>query len=213
MSSPGFESGRLFVIEVLSACLEFISLLLLSGTSTVCNLAKSTLVLTISQNLLSAKMLLLESPHALLILLLLASHFSLFDLHLALIHNLLALVSVHSLKVVRLDAMRCQHRLLRCGVLSHEIVVVSVVHIRGCLQLLILGLSSISVALLLCELHVSILDRLLHINSMLSVLVLCIGQQLMEVKLLFIMDILSVLSLLLIELLLSDLLLDPVLLL
>ena len=48
---------------------------------------------------------------------------------------------------------------------------------------------------------------------MLSVLVLCISQQLMEVKLLFIMDILSVLSLLLEELLLSDLLIDPVLLL
>ena len=48
---------------------------------------------------------------------------------------------------------------------------------------------------------------------MLSVLVLCIGQQLMEVKLLFIMDILSVLGLLLEKLLLSDLLLDPVLLL
>ena len=158
MSSPGLESGSLFVIEVLSARLEFISLLLLSGTSTVRNFAKSALVLTIGQNLLSAKMLLLESPHALLILLLLASHFSLFDLHLALVHDLLALVCVHSLKVVGLDAMRCQHGLLRCGVLRHEVVVVGVVHIGGCLQLLVRGLGSISVALLLSELHVSILD-------------------------------------------------------
>ena len=180
------------------------------STSTIGNVAQLALVLAVGQNLLPPQVLLLHRPHALLVRLLLAKHLGLLDLHLTLIHDLLSLSSIHSLKVVWLDTVRCQHGLLSGGVLRHEVVIVGVVHVCRCLQLLIVALRDVSIALLLRKLHVSILDRLLHVGAMLSMLVLGLGEKLMEVKLLFIMNVLSVLGLLPVEIPLLDLLLNPV---
>ena len=170
-------------------------------------------MLTVGQYLLSTEVLLLHGPHLLLILLLLFRHLSLLHLQCALIHDLLSLASVHALEMVGLDAVRRQHGLLCCGVLSHEVVGVGVSNISGRLKLLVRGLRSISIALFLGELHVSILDRLLHGNSLLSMLILGISQQRIEVELLLIVHGLGVFLLLLEELLLADLLVNPVLLL
>ena len=170
-------------------------------------------MLTVGQYLLSTEVLLLHRPHALLILLLLFSHLSLLHLHCALIHDLLSLASVHTLEVVRLDTVWCKHGLLCLRVLSHEVMGVCVSNISCRLKLLVFGLRSISVALLLSELHVRILDGLLHSNSLLSMLVLSICQQSIEVELLLIVHSLGVFLLLLEELLLADLLVNPVLLL
>ena len=170
-------------------------------------------MLTVGQYLLSTEVLLLHGPHLLLILLLLFRHFSLLHLHCALIHDLLSLASVHALEMVGLDAVRRQHGLLCCGVLSHEVVGVGVSNISGSLKLLVSSLRSISIALLLGKLHVRILDGLFHSDSLLSMLVLSIGQQRVEMELLLIVHSLGVFLLLLEELLLADLLVNPVLLL
>ena len=118
-----------------------------------------------------------------------------------------------TLEVVGLDAVGGEHRLLRGGVLSHEVMVVSMINISSSLELLVCALRNITIPLLLRELHVSVLNRLLHVNAMLRVLVLRVSQELVEVQLLLVVHVLRESRLLRKELSLSDLLVDPVLLL
>ena len=156
--SARLESGRLLIVQVFCPCLELITLLLLSRAHACRDLTELALVLAISKDLLPAHVLLLLGPHTLSILLLLLGHLCLSHLHLTLVHDGSFLTFVHALEVVRLDSVGGEHRCLSCRVLSHEIMVVSVVHIGGGLQLLVVALGKVSIALLLCELHVSILD-------------------------------------------------------
>ena len=92
-------------------------------------------------------------------------------------------------------------------------MIVGVVNISGRLKLLIGALSDITVTFLLRKLHISIFTCLLHINTMLSVLVLCISKKFVEMKLLLVMDSLRVFCLLSEEFSFSNLLVDPILLL
>ena len=167
----------------------------------------------VSEHLLAAEVLLLHGPHALLIEELLLGHLGLTHLHLALVHDVSLLLGIHTLEVVGLDAVGGEHRLLRGGVLSHEVMVVSMINISSSLELLVCALRNITIPLLLRELHVSVLNRLLHVNAMLRVLVLRVSQELVEVQLLLVVHVLRESRLLRKELSLSDLLVDPVLLL
>ena len=107
--SSGLECGWLLVVEVGHARLELIPLLFLGGASASSHLSQLALVLAIGQNLLATQVLLLERPHALLVLLLLASHLGFLDLKLALVEDGLLLLLVHSLEVVGLDTVWRQH--------------------------------------------------------------------------------------------------------
>ena len=170
-------------------------------------------MLAVSKDLLSAKVLLLHGPLALLILLLLFHHVSLSQLHVPLIHHLVGLLSIEALKVVWDDTVSGEHALSGGWVLSHEVVVVGEVDISGSLQLLVVALCVVSVALLLGKLHVGILDRLLHSDALGGVLVLCILEHVVEVLGLGVVGSLSEFGLILEHLFLTDLLVDPVLLL
>ena len=92
---------------IFNASFEFVSLLFLSGSSTIGNISELAFVLTIGEDLLAAQVLLLLSEQTFGICLLFTRHLSLTHLHLAFIHNSLLLLSVHALEVVGLDAMRC----------------------------------------------------------------------------------------------------------
>ena len=107
--SSRLKGRRLLVVEVLRAGLELVSLLFLCRASAVSNLTQTALVGAVSENLLAAKVLLLHGPHTLLVLLLLAGHLSFSHLHLALIHDIGPLFSVHTLEMVGFDTMRCKH--------------------------------------------------------------------------------------------------------
>ena len=89
-------------------------------------------------------------------------------------------------------------------------MIVSTGHISRGLELLVSGLGAISVALLLSELHVGILDGLFHGNTRGSVLVLGVFEQLSEVLLLFVVHGVSELGLIFEHLFLADLLVNPV---
>ena len=108
-TSSRLKSRRLLVVEVLCAGLELVSLLFLCRASAESNLTQAALMGAVSQNLLAAEVLLLHGPHTLLVLLLLAGHLSFSHLHLALIHDVSPLVSVHTLEMVGFDTMRCKH--------------------------------------------------------------------------------------------------------
>lgn len=211
--SLGLEGGRLLVVEVLSASLEFVALLLLHGASASSHFSQLALVLTVGKHLLSAQVLLLHGPLALFLLLLLLHHFCLPHLQASLVHDFGCFLGVESLEVVGSDAVLRKHALFAGRVLSHEVVVVCTVHISGSLELLVLGLGQVSVALLLSELHVGILDGLFHGNTGGSVLVLGVFKQLSKVLLLFVVHSVSEFGLFLEHLFLADLLVNPVLLL
>ena len=107
-------------------------------------------MLAIGKDLLAAQVLLLLSPEAVGILLVLAGHLGLTDLHVALVHDIGRLLCIKALEVVRLDAMRGQHGLLSCRVFGHEVVSISIVNISASLKLFIGTLGGISVALFFC---------------------------------------------------------------
>ena len=89
-------------------------------------------MLAVSEDLLSTKVLLLESPKSLSLLLLLLCHLCLAHLHLSFEHDLVLLLGSEALEGVWLDAVRSEHRPLSCRVLSHEVVRVRVIDIsRG----------------------------------------------------------------------------------
>ena len=79
--------------------------------------------------------------------------------------------------------------------------------------MLVLLLSTVSVALLFSHLSVGILNRLLHGGALSSMLVLCLVEQVVEVNSLFIKYFCSIILLVLVKLTLANLLVDPVLLL
>ena len=85
----------------------FVSLLFLSSPGTIGNISELAFVLTISEDLLAAQVLLLLSKQAFGICLMFTRHLSLTHLHLTLIHNSLLLLGVHALEVVGLDTVRC----------------------------------------------------------------------------------------------------------
>ena len=152
LDSPGLEGGCLLVVEILGASLHLIPLLLLSGPCAFCDFAQLAFVLAIGQHLLSAKVFLLHGPHTLLICLLLFQNLRLAHLHFSLKHNCSFLLLVHSLEVIRLDAMGCKHRLLSRRVFSHEVVVISILNVCLGLKQLVGSLSVVSVALFLRQL-------------------------------------------------------------
>ena len=92
---------------IFNASFEFVSLLFLSGSSTIGNFSELAFVLAICEDLLAAQVLLLLSEQTVGICLLFTHHLGLTQLHLALIHNSLLLLSVHALEVVGLNTMRC----------------------------------------------------------------------------------------------------------
>lgn len=167
-------------------------------------------VLAVGQDLVPTEVFLLHCPHALFISLLLFHHFGLSHLHFSLVHDLRSLVGVHALEMIRLDAMGRQHRLLRGRVLRHKVVRACEVHIALRLQLLVGALSVIPIAFLFGQLQVGVLHRALHVRTRGRVLILRIGEKPVEVQRLIVMDLVSESLLLLVELTLADLLLDPV---
>ena len=170
--SLGLECWRLLIVKVLCACLEFCILSLLSRASPRSNFSELTLVLAISQNLLSTKVLLLEGPQALGLLLLFLCHFSLTHLHLSLEHYLIFLLRCEALESVWLDTVICKHRFLGVRVLSHEVVIKSVVHVMLGLIKLIHSLLHVHVSLLLCHLIILIAHSLGHSVTLSLVLLL-----------------------------------------
>ena len=63
-------------------------------------------MLAIGKDLLAAQVLLLLGPEAVGVLLVLAGHLGLADLHVALVHDVGRLLCIKALEVVRLDAVR-----------------------------------------------------------------------------------------------------------
>ena len=163
--SLGLECWRLFIVKVLCACLEFCILSLLSRASPRSNFSELALVLAISKDLLSTKVLLLESPQALSLLLLFLCHFSLTHLHLSLEHHLIFLLRCEALESVWLDTVIRKHRLLSGWILSHEVMSIGVVDISGGLELLVGSLCDLFVTLLLGQLSVGILNGALHLDA------------------------------------------------
>ena len=60
-------------------------------------------------------------------------------------HDCIALILIQTFEVIRLYSVRREHRLLCCGILSHEVVIKSEVNLSRCVLLQVLG-----------ELHVAI---------------------------------------------------------
>ena len=87
-------------------------------------------------------------------------------------HHTGSLLSAESLEVVWLDSMWSKHRLLSLWVLSHKIVVQSIVLLVVTLELSICMLSCLSILLLLCKLAVGISGCLLHCGESISLVLL-----------------------------------------
>ncbi len=183
------------------------------GTGACSDLSELALVLAVGKNLLPAQVLLLHGPLALFLLLHLLLHFCLSQLQASLVHDLSLFLSIESFEVVGSDTVLREHALFAGRVLNHEVVVRSACHIGLSLELLVCALSVISVTLLLCELEVGILDGLLHGDALGSMVLLGGLEHLGEMLLLVVVDGVSELLLLLEHLPLSDLLVNPVLLL
>ena len=69
------------------------------------DLAQAALVGASGEYLLSTQMLLLHSPHLVLILVLFFGHCCFFQLHVSLVQDLLPLLGIHTLKVVWFDSV------------------------------------------------------------------------------------------------------------
>ena len=188
-------------------------LLLLSGTGTNGDLTLLLLQLTIGEDLLSAKVLLLEGPQSLFFLLCVLEHLGFLHLESSLMHDRILLLLGESLEVVRLDTVGGQHGLLSGWVLSHEIVVEGKVLLVASLVLHLGLVGGLSISLFLGELEVGVGVGLLHGGPVSSMVLLGIVEELVKVKSLLVVSILEELLLLIVEVLLSDLLFDPVLLL
>lgn len=210
VSSLGLECGRLFVVEVLCASFELVPLLLLGRTGARSDVSELSLVLAVSKNLLAAEVLLLHGPEALLFFLCFLCHVCLFQLQVALEHHGVLLLLVESLEVVRFDTVRSEHGLFSLGILGHEIVVVGVVNISAGLQLLVVAGSNVSVSLLLRHLGVRIFGCHLHGQTLISVHLLSLLKQVVEVLGLVVVGIIGEFLLLFVEVSLANLLIDPV---
>ena len=115
--------------------------------------------------------------------------------------------------MVWLNTVGSKHRLLGLRVLSHEVMAHSVVLLKVTLILHLIFKCGLSVSLFLGNLAVCVSVCLLHSSSLCSMLLLSIVEQFIKVQSLLVMGSLQELLLFLVQLLLSDLLFDPVLLL
>ena len=115
--------------------------------------------------------------------------------------------------MVWLNTVGSKHRLLGLRVLSHEVMAHSVVLLKVTLILHLIFKCGLSVSLFLGNLAVCVSVCLLHSSSLCGMLLLSIVEQLIKVQSLLVMGSLQELLLFLVQLLLSDLLFDPVLLL
>ena len=167
-------------------------------------------MLAVSKDLLSAQVLLLLSPETLGLFLLLFCHLCFSHLHRSFVHNGRFLALVHALEVIGLNSVSSERRSFSGGVFSHKVMVLCVLDISGCLQLLVVALGDVSITLLLCKLHVGVLDRLLHGSALGSMFFLSLSQQNVEVLSLIVMSFIKELLLLFEEFPLTDLLVDPV---
>ena len=174
------------------------------------DLAQASLVGASGEYLLSSQMLLLHSPHLVLVLVLFFSHCCFFHLHVSLVHDLLPLLGIHTLKVVWFDSVGSKSGNFSLWVLSHKVVIVGMIDIGLSLELFVGTLSIVSVALLLSHLSICILHRFLHVDACLDVLILSFLKQFTEVSLLCVMSCLVVFLLLCIELFFTDLLVDEI---
>lgn len=170
-------------------------------------------MVSVGEDLLAAQVFLLHGPETLLLLLGLLEHIHFFHLEGTLIHHGSRLFSIESLEVVWLDAVGGQHRLLCLRVLRHEVVIVSEFNIGALLQLLEVSGSAVSVALLLSHLRIGVLHCLLHVNAVLSVSLLRLLKQVVEVGRLVIVGCLREFLLLSVKITFAYLLVDPILLL
>ena len=82
--------------------------------------------------------------------------------------------------------------------------------VRASLEEFVLALSNVPVALLLGHLSVGVLDGPLHVDAGLSVAALRLAEKVREVSLLVVVHLISESLLILVELALANLLIDPV---
>ena len=139
------------------------------------------LEVAVIDDLQASVVLLLESPEALLLLSLLLEKGLLDDLLVTLVKNSGLLLVIESLKVIRLDAVRCKHRGHGLGVLSHEVVSEGVVDLVGLLVGPILSLSELCIPLLVSELEIHLLSGAEHVSALGLVILLSFLEDLIEV--------------------------------
>jgi hypothetical protein len=191
----------------------FSLLLLLGWAVSVRNLAGRLFHGAVCEHLLPAQSFLLQRPESLFLLLCLLGHLVLPNLLRALVQNCLLLLCTEALEVVGLHAMRRQHRLLRCGILRHEVSGWSIGNLVETGFLSLSESSLIAVTLLTRQVVVRILVVHTHLLAERRMFFLRLLQESVVVSVQLVSFLLYLSLSLLSFVLLFDLLFDPVLLL
>lgn len=185
-------------------------LLLLSGLDSLGNHSLLPLHFAVGKDLLSSKMLLLQSPQLFLFSLCFLQHFLFVQLLVSFVQDCLPLLLVKALEVVGLDSVGSQHRLLSGWVLGHEVVVLSEVNLVSGLEQFIAAVFVVGVTLVLSHLGVGISTCLSHFETFALVILLGLRKDVIEVSSLVVDDSVSIFIILLVKLFLPNLLLNPV---
>ena len=185
-------------------------LLLLVGSVSIFNISLLPFHFTVIKDLEASEVLLLKGPESFFLFFGIPCGLRFSQLLAPFMKDGVLLLLVKALKVVWLDSVVGEHRLLGGGVLRHKVVTGCVVDIVLSLHHLVHSVCVIAILLFLGRLFVGICAGFDHVCSLFIVILLSICKILMELGILRGYDSVSLLSRLFVKLFLTDLLFAPV---